>query len=253
MTSVLSNNLQRISLKTKKLEFEGTDSISIDDALDVPMAERRLLATTSVSSDATRLCRQATRCLSGLELFEEHRKSDDSLLTHVVIGDERRTLKVLLGISTGAWFLEPQYISDSIEAGRWLPEETYLANVSFNAASARARRKLSAVRPRKLLDGEKIFLVSGRRSHASGWTTRSEAGLEQSLARVALALGASLVSEKECNTCIVLGRDQECHTTTMGLGTRCRRLRNVPKVKKEWLLSCAERYELLPKEDFLVA
>ena len=51
-------------------------------------------------------------------------------VTHLVIGDERRTLKLMLAVANGAWLVSPQWVTASLEAGRWLPESQFPAKVS---------------------------------------------------------------------------------------------------------------------------
>ncbi len=57
-------------------------------------------------------------------------------MTHLVLGGPaahpsapRRTVKVLLGIAAGAHLLQPAWVTDSLAAGRWLPEAPYRAQV----------------------------------------------------------------------------------------------------------------------------
>jgi hypothetical protein len=42
-----------------------------------------------------------------------------------VLGEKKRTLKLLVAIAHGAWVLTPAWCMASLEAGRWLPEEPY--------------------------------------------------------------------------------------------------------------------------------
>jgi hypothetical protein len=39
-------------------------------------------------------------------------------VTHLVVGAERRTLKVLLGVANGAWLLTPEWLTASLEKVR---------------------------------------------------------------------------------------------------------------------------------------
>jgi hypothetical protein len=36
-------------------------------------------------------------------------------VTHLLLGSQRRTLKLLLAIANGAWLLEPAWLTDSVE------------------------------------------------------------------------------------------------------------------------------------------
>lgn len=50
-------------------------------------------------------------------------------VTHLIVGDERRTLKLMLAVAAGAWLVSPQWVTASLEAGRWLPESQFPAKV----------------------------------------------------------------------------------------------------------------------------
>ena len=46
-------------------------------------------------------------------------------MTHLIIGDETRTLKVLFALANHAFILRKDYLYASIEAGEWLPESKF--------------------------------------------------------------------------------------------------------------------------------
>jgi hypothetical protein len=50
-------------------------------------------------------------------------------VTHLVVGADKRTLKLLLGVAEGAHLMSPAWVTDSLAAGHWLPEEGYVAQV----------------------------------------------------------------------------------------------------------------------------
>ena len=85
------------------------------------------VALTSVDAGVTDLARSAVRRLRGLRLCPEGR--EDGQVTHLVVGDERRTLKLMLAVANGAWLLSPQWVTASLEARRWLPESQFPAKV----------------------------------------------------------------------------------------------------------------------------
>ena len=85
------------------------------------------IALTSVDGAVVELARSATRRLRGLRLCPEGR--EEGAVTHLVCGDERRTLKLMLAVANGAWLLSPQWVTASLEAGRWLPESRFPAKV----------------------------------------------------------------------------------------------------------------------------
>lgn len=58
--------------------------------------------------------------------------------THVIAGEERRTLNMLRGLLRGCWILDKSWLLASLEAGGWVDEEPYEL-VTFSAA-VKARR-----------------------------------------------------------------------------------------------------------------
>ncbi|XP_051831945.1 microcephalin isoform X1 [Antechinus flavipes] len=64
--------------------------------------------------------------------------------THVVAGEPRRTLNVLLGIARGCWIVSYEWVLWSLEFGYWVSEEPYELSDYFPAASiCRLQRHLS--------------------------------------------------------------------------------------------------------------
>ena len=61
--------------------------------------------------------------------------ADPPQVTHLVVGDERRTLKLMLAVANGAWLVSPQWVTASLEAGRWLPESQFPAKVKAKGAA----------------------------------------------------------------------------------------------------------------------
>ncbi len=75
------------------------------------------------------LLRAAAKQLPGARLCAEGH--EDSAVTHLVLGAEKRTVKVLLAIANGAHLLRPEWVTASREAGSWLPEAEYLSPTRF--------------------------------------------------------------------------------------------------------------------------
>ena len=74
-----------------------------------------------------RLAQKAAKQLRGLRLVPPG--AEDSRITHLVVGQQRRTLKVLLAIAAGAFLLQPEWLAASLQAGAWLPEQPFWAKV----------------------------------------------------------------------------------------------------------------------------
>ncbi|XP_078504059.1 microcephalin isoform X2 [Lissotriton helveticus] len=64
--------------------------------------------------------------------------------THVVVGNPRRTMNIMLGIARGCWIVSFEWVLWSLEHGRWIPEEPYELFSHFPAAPiCRLQRQLS--------------------------------------------------------------------------------------------------------------
>jgi len=197
------------------------------------------LAATSVNSSILDICKTATSNLEGLTYWSNsHRKNP---ITHLVLGNERRTMKVMLAILNGAHLLSPEWVTASIEAGYWLPEPNFVADVKYQEASDRARQAKWAREAGQecpsLLEGEKIAIH----------TTGKKAGDEtyQAIRRLVLELGGSIVTSQTCNTCIVLDdkASKPAHGTTP---------RNAMFVRKEWIFQLCEHFQPIDKQLYLV-
>jgi hypothetical protein len=46
-------------------------------------------------------------------------------MTHVVVGDNKRTMKVLFGLGMGCFIVKPDWLWQSLAAGKWLPEHEF--------------------------------------------------------------------------------------------------------------------------------
>ncbi len=73
------------------------------------------------------LAQKAAKQLRGLRLVPPG--TEEGRITHLVVGQERRTLKVLLAIAAGAFLLQPEWLAASLQAGAWLPEQPFWAKV----------------------------------------------------------------------------------------------------------------------------
>jgi len=185
-----------------------------------------VVAMTSVDQPLNDICASACRRLRGMRLCPDGK--EDGQITHLVVGQERRTLKVMLAIANGAWLISPEWITASLEAGRWLPESQFPAEVRFAAAADKARAALEVPDDNLLLEGRRLHITAGGTGKAASVNANA-------LRRVALALGAKVVAAaKSCTMAVVMGTSRRPE----GLG------RDVPAVREEWLLQAAERYEL---------
>ncbi|KFM25523.1 PAB-dependent poly(A)-specific ribonuclease subunit 2 [Auxenochlorella protothecoides] len=223
-------------------------------AAEVPVAEELagprdpqpvLLALTSVDKDVAELARSATLRLRGIRLCSSGR--GEAGATHLVLGRERRTIKLLLALANGAWLVTPQWITASLDAGEWLPARQFPVGERFRAAAERSRsaREHGAT----LLAGQRLY-IHARTGSGTARPRKSDASVERreggaasaadlgSLRRLAGALGAELTGPTECSLCILAGDAPRPATLPPA----------VPSVTSGWLLHAAEHYQVPPVE-----
>ncbi|XP_054654524.1 microcephalin isoform X2 [Dunckerocampus dactyliophorus] len=118
----------------------------------------RTLVMTSMPTEKQHLVVQVVKALGGFSITNRVCKST----THVVSGQHRRTLNVLLGIARGCWILSFEWILWCLEQRQWLPEEPYELSEVFPAAQiCRLQRHLSAgVHQQDLFQDQPTMFVS---------------------------------------------------------------------------------------------
>ncbi|XP_044519531.1 microcephalin [Gracilinanus agilis] len=100
----------------------------------------RTLVMTSMPSEKQNIIKQVVDKLKDFSFSCEVCEST----THVVAGEPRRTLNVLLGIARGCWIVSYEWVLWSLEFGHWISEEPYELSNNFPAASiCRQERHLS--------------------------------------------------------------------------------------------------------------
>ncbi|WPT14392.1 hypothetical protein PSENEW3_00000522 [Picochlorum sp. SENEW3] len=196
-----------------------------------------VLAVTSVESSVLELCKKAVNQLEGLRLWTNNNARKHKTITHLIIGDNRRTLKTMLAVVHGAYLLRPEYITASLEAGFWLPEDEYLANVIFQEGAIRSRefRTQSAENLPNLLQGKKVSIYTqGKKGDESYQVVR----------RLAIELGATLFHISEADICILM--NDEASVRPPGIPE------HADVVKKDWLFECCTAFDEVSMTDFQV-
>ncbi|BDA45519.1 probable microcephalin at C-terminar half [Coccomyxa sp. Obi] len=184
------------------------------------------LSLTAVEEGVTELAAAAVKKLRRLRMCPEGR---DEMITHLVVGSHKRTLKVMLAIARGAWLLSAAWLTASLEAGQWQDEEDFQAEVSYSAAAAEARLHFQQKKP-SLLKGVSLYIVEPD-AQTPQISTRVAA-----LKRTAIAHGAKMTGLRSCSLCIVMhGSRRESGTSSCQV------------VTEDWLLSLAESFKVPPE------
>ncbi|XP_069462203.1 microcephalin [Ambystoma mexicanum] len=101
----------------------------------------RSLVMTSMPSDKQQTVIQVVNNFGGFFFSDNVCETT----THVIAGNPRRTVNILLGIARGCWIVSFDWVLWSLEHGRWAPEEPYELSQAFPAAPiCRLQRQLSS-------------------------------------------------------------------------------------------------------------
>ncbi|CAL8470888.1 g10430 [Coccomyxa elongata] len=184
------------------------------------------LSLTAVEEGVTELAAAAVKKLRRLRMCPEGR---DEIITHLIVGSHKRTLKVMLAIARGAWLLSPAWLTTSLEAGQWQNEEDFQAQVPYSAAAAEARLHSQQKLP-PLLKGVSLHIVEPDAQ------TPQISNRVAALKRTAIVHGAKMTGLRSCSVCIVMHGSRRASDTSA-----CQ------VVTEDWLLSLAESFKLPPK------
>jgi hypothetical protein len=203
-----------------------------------------IVAATRLPRAMEELLQHAVRQLPGKYIYYEgislENKARPRKITHLVVGDDRRTLKLMLAVAHGAVLLSPEWVTASLEAGLWLPPIQYQANTRFLKASQMASQ-LAAV-GKQLLSHHAIYVhavpaASGRKAlkiHVSA------------VRAVATALGASLSRPDCCTLCITVTATGQSLSKADSMSLTKLIGRQVPIVSENWLYQAVESMQQPP-------
>ncbi|EIE20270.1 hypothetical protein COCSUDRAFT_57988 [Coccomyxa subellipsoidea C-169] len=183
------------------------------------------LSLTAVEEGTAELAAAAVKRLRRLRMCPEGR---DEMATHLIVGSQKRTLKVMLAIAKGAWLLSPAWLTASLEAGKWQDEQDFQAEVAYSAAAAAARLHYEQRKP-PLLKGESLHIVEPDAQ------TPQTASRVAALKRTATAHGAEVTGLRSCTLCVVMHGSTRPH-------------QSCEAVTEDWLLTLAETFALPPRE-----
>ncbi|XP_072170062.1 microcephalin-like [Diadema setosum] len=152
--------------------------------------------------------------------------------THVVMGENRRTLNVLSAIARGCWLVSMDWVYRSVEAGSWLPEERFEMSDHFPGAMASrlAHQQQDASGPAS--DGRPTDLFSSR---GALYVAPESSPPRERLTELIEVCGGRVTRRlSEASMCI---------------GSRSKR-GSTPAVSEKWILDCITRYQQLPWKSY---
>lgn len=94
----------------------------------------RVILSSTLSAEQKATLDDIAAHLKDAEIVWEASVTNDA--THLVCGSQKRTEKVLQALAKGIWILKWNWIIESMEEGKWLPEERYEANDWFPGAKS---------------------------------------------------------------------------------------------------------------------
>ncbi|XP_064486340.1 microcephalin-like isoform X2 [Ornithodoros turicata] len=98
------------------------------------------LVLTSVQTSDEEVLKGVVQALGRFRVDAEVSQST----THVICGEKKRTLNMLFAMAQGCWVLSPKWAYESLESGKWLPEEPYEVAEYFPAVKlSRLQRSTS--------------------------------------------------------------------------------------------------------------
>ncbi|XP_068247059.1 microcephalin [Palaemon carinicauda] len=185
-------------------------------------SSKKILYLTSFHSKERKCAVQIIKKLGKFKITNEV----DRNTTHVVCGEERRTLSVLYGIAYGLWILDKSWLYESLDLDMWAPEEPFeLFNYCPAAKICREQRQAQGTSYR-----QKLFSGVGNVCVLEGCKPPSEE------LRALLSLcGCSVVSDVRNANLVV------CNPTiTSGLRNRIQ----VTHVSELWILDSVQHHKV---------
>uniref|UniRef100_A0A096LTJ2 Microcephalin 1 n=1 Tax=Poecilia formosa TaxID=48698 RepID=A0A096LTJ2_POEFO len=212
-------SLQKMVNKTKNFKRNG--NIKVFSRLSLAP---RTLVMTSMPSEKQQTVLQVVKALGGFSIIDRVCEST----THVVSGEHRRTLNILLGIARGCWILSFEWILWCLEQRQWIPEEPYELSDQFPAAQiCRLQRHLSAGEHQQNLfqDQPPIFV-----------SQRSQPPTQSLVELIELCGGTACKTVRQAGICIgkYSGRRPE--------GSRI--------LSEQWILDSITNLKILPYDNY---
>jgi len=143
--------------------------------------------------------------------------------THLVVGKEGRTEKVLNALAQGIWVLGAEWVEKSIENETWEDEEEYELTTWYPGC-AKSRKAKS--KGKRLFDGVSFFIGTEPTMSRAKYTNLIK------------TLGGKLGREAECD--YIISGDR-----TFIPKTRSDDEEQAPVVRQDWLYDCMALYEII--------
>jgi BRCA1 C Terminus (BRCT) domain len=107
--------------------LEARVGASVGDGAD---KSAMCLACSGVSQEVVDRCRRAVSRLGNATMVDTEEQALRTRLTHLVLGSNKRSGKLLLALACGAQVVKPDWIVQCIRWRRWVPTGEHLCEVS---------------------------------------------------------------------------------------------------------------------------
>lgn len=107
------------------LDFQSAAAIAEGEASSAALC----LACSGVSKEVVDRCRRAVSRLGNATLVDTEEQAMRTRLTHLVLGSNKRSGKLLLALACGAQVVKPDWIVQCIRWRRWMPTAEHLFEV----------------------------------------------------------------------------------------------------------------------------
>ncbi|OZJ02439.1 hypothetical protein BZG36_04400 [Bifiguratus adelaidae] len=174
-----------------------------------------------------------TTCVSTIEKLgryriEEKVKADT---THVIVGSNRRTLTVLLGILRGAWLVKPGWLYTSLERNEYVMEEAFEVTEWF----PKAKMARLSLKDREKKGSTKTFIFPRNLTVYLGQTKYDKGQITE---LIKLAGGKLVARITDATLCIGTCNARGNHSITI--------------VKENWLFDSIEQLKCLPYSKYTI-
>eukprot|EP00743_Colponemidia_sp_Colp-15_P008149 GILK01008838.1.p1 GENE.GILK01008838.1~~GILK01008838.1.p1 ORF type:complete len:487 (-),score=59.63 GILK01008838.1:172-1602(-) len=191
------------------------------------------LAVSSASRDEMDLIQTAIESIGGCVVVEEAQQHT----TCLVVGKQKRTLKVLFALARGTPILSMDWIVSSLQANKWIESGPYVVDTApFERQSRSSPVQPTATESGSILNGLKVSIA--------GRTNPSPAVLN---ALISAAGGETTRTVRVSDVCLC------CDKVFDGLQfaegeTAAEEVKSVPAVHVEWLFDCIATRSRLPTD-----
>lgn len=219
----------RTSKEKETLNKVTTSKPKKNNKKRVPSECKYRLVLSACDKDVVSQINQLDGTFSDIYILDEV----DDMCTHLLLGDIRRTRKVLFAIALGKWILKPEWVNSRAKDGTWSDEKSYEI-VDWLPGIKKSRLSHEQSEP-PIFAGKKIFI--------GGQTKTDRKDIESLIGHCGGEIVSSYfqcdicISGKRLFTVVPLGDDEE--------------IPDSPIVKEDWILDSISEWKVKDTTDYI--